>query len=99
MSRLYLLEWRRERGMTQVEVARALDTDHSTVGRWERGERQVPLKKQAALAKLFGIPVWQLQYPPGRTSLDALLEGASEEQRAAAVRLVRAMLGEDPPQK
>lgn len=42
---------RKRLGLSQSELAEALGVDYRTVGRWERGEREIPtlLAQQAAV--------------------------------------------------
>ena len=53
-----------ERGMTQVELARAADLDSNTISRIERGLKGVSTKTQIALAKSLKVEVYDLfEYP------------------------------------
>jgi transcriptional regulator with XRE-family HTH domain len=44
--------WRKERGITQVELARMLRTYQVTIARWETGARKVPFLLPLALEAL-----------------------------------------------
>ena len=48
---------RKEAGLTQVEVARALDVDQGIVSRSETGERRVDAVELGHLAKLYRKPM------------------------------------------
>lgn len=55
-----LKAWRLASGLTQCEVANALEVDQSAVSNWEKGKVR-PLKKhQVKLAKLYGCSVDEL---------------------------------------
>ncbi|MGQ9687891.1 MAG: helix-turn-helix domain-containing protein [Desulfobaccales bacterium] len=47
-----LKEWRRSRGISQLDLARLLGTYAVTVSRWETGARRVPLLLPLALEAL-----------------------------------------------
>jgi transcriptional regulator with XRE-family HTH domain len=48
-------ELRKEKGITQVELAKALGFSHSIVGFWESGERKPAFDAIIALAKFFEV--------------------------------------------
>jgi transcriptional regulator with XRE-family HTH domain len=47
-----LKEWRRKRGLTQMDLARRLGVIRLTVARWETGTRAIPSFLQLALEAL-----------------------------------------------
>lgn len=49
----------RERGMTQMELARILDVDKSAVSRWARG--RVPAERVVEIERMTGIPRSELR--------------------------------------
>ena len=51
---------RKERGMTQAELARTLGVSQQTVFAWELGDRRVSVLMLIKLAKVFEVPVEQL---------------------------------------
>ena len=51
---------RKEQGMTQAELARALGVSQQTVFAYELGDRRVSVLILAKLAKVFGVPVEEL---------------------------------------
>src|SRR5688572_17912510 len=48
---------RKEQGMTQAELARALGVSQQTVFAYELGDRRVSVLILGKLAKVFGVPV------------------------------------------
>lgn len=50
-----LLALRKRSGMSQQEVASAIDVTRQTVSNWEQGQGAPALDKAAALAKLYGV--------------------------------------------
>lgn len=55
-----LLKLRTERGLTQVEVAKAIDVRTLTYQRYEYGEREPKVSKLIALADLYHITLDEL---------------------------------------
>ena len=51
---------RKEQGMTQAELARALGVSQQTVFAYELGDRRVSVLIVAKLAKIFGVSVEEL---------------------------------------
>jgi len=51
---------RKEQGMTQAELARALGVSQQTVFAYELGDRRVSVLILAKLARIFGMPVEEL---------------------------------------
>ncbi len=56
----HISELRKEQGMTQAELARALGVSQQTVFAYELGDRRVSVLILAKLAKVFGTPVEEL---------------------------------------
>jgi len=65
-------EYRRQRGLTQAELAEVLGCSQQQVASFEKGRRKIPVSSLPALAKAFGITVDELigyrsdAKPPGR---------------------------------
>jgi transcriptional regulator with XRE-family HTH domain len=56
-------EWRRVRGMTQEELAEALNIKQNQVSRMENGTSELTMTRLRALARIFDIDVGQLLAP------------------------------------
>ena len=89
--RLYVAEWRAQRGLTQQKLADRLSTTDVTVSRWETGARQPDLNAQAAIAEALGIHPFDLFRHPDQPSADALLRDQPQEVRDTAIRLIQAI--------
>jgi len=55
-----LREARAARGLTQAQLARALDTHEKQICRWELGETQPRPRTVVAIADCLGVPVAHL---------------------------------------
>lgn len=89
--RLFLAEWRLERGLTQEQLADRLGTSHVTISRWETGKRQPNLDAQEAIAEALGIEAVDLRRHPDQPSADYLLRGQPAEIIDQAMKLIRAI--------
>ena len=52
-----LKELRLERGMGQVQLAKALDVGKSVISLWELGKCEPTLSKLDAMARFFGVSI------------------------------------------
>jgi transcriptional regulator with XRE-family HTH domain len=89
--RLFLSEWRIDKGLTQEQLAERLGSSHVTVSRWETGKRQPDLRAQEALAEALGIDAVDLRRHPDQPSADELLRGQPPEVVDQAMKLIRAI--------
>ena len=48
---------RRERGVTQIDLAKKLGVPQSTVSRYERGRLRLPSESLGKIAQMLGVPV------------------------------------------
>jgi len=48
---------RKQRGMTQLELAEKLDISRQAVSRWEQGTSEPSTENLVSISKLFGVPV------------------------------------------
>jgi hypothetical protein len=80
-------------------LAAALKIDEKSYFRLERETWRIELPELAILAKVIGIRIEQLFWPPPKpgekpvVSLDELAKEATPEKRAAIVGAVRGILG------
>lgn len=89
--RLFLAEWREQRGLSQEALASRLGTTHVTISRWETGKRRPDLNAQSALAEALDIEPVDLFRHPARPSADALLRDQPIEVQEQAIRLIQAI--------
>ncbi len=89
--RLFLAEWREDKGLTQEQLAQRLGTSHVTISRWETGKRQPDLNAQEAIAEALGIEAVDLRHHPEQPSADQLLRGQPPEVIDLIMRQIRAI--------
>lgn len=68
---MYLRAWRDFRGLTLETVGERLEVEHTTVGRWERGELPISSKWLTALSHLYDVHPRDLLGPPIEAELAA----------------------------
>lgn len=90
-KRVYLVEWRESRGLTQEQLADRLGVASMTVSRWETGRAQVTTNVLAAIAEVYGAESEDFYRHPDTPSADALLRGQSTEIRNQAISIIRAI--------
>lgn len=66
------------KGISQTELARAVNTTANTVSRWESGGIRPTLGNVAALARFFGVPASRMFPDPGMSKALASLLNAVE---------------------
>ena len=75
---------RKQRGMTQLELAEKLDISRQAVSRWEQGTSEPSTENLVSMGKLFGVPV------------DDLVNDAIQLQTGSAVLVAKAEEKETP---
>lgn len=87
---LHLEGWRKQRRLSQEQVANLLGTHKSTISRWENGERSLDLADLERLASIYGVEPVALLLAPGNLDLarwlgeaKAILEVIPEEAAKA----------------
>lgn len=93
--RAMLREWRIHQGLTLQEVGDRMGIHRSQVSNWETGFRSMPEKKLIAYCEAIGVDVARIYQMPDAQSIDALLEGATPEQKSKAYLMVKLLLGQD----
>ncbi|PLW77870.1 helix-turn-helix domain-containing protein [Cohaesibacter celericrescens] len=93
LSRWYLREWRKHRGLNQDELANAIDSTKGTISRMELGTRPYNQPFLEACAEVLNCsPADLLSGPPEENGmLDELhskLSGKSKEQLAKILNLI-----------
>lgn len=103
MRRHYLREWRKARGLTQMQLAELTGRSQSAITGYETQKKNMSMDAQADFARALNIEPYQLlrsptdqeAAPPALErgdSLDELLAGADPDTRARAERMVRLLL-------
>lgn len=87
----WLREWRIARGITQEQVAEALDTHKSVISNYERGKREPGVAVILRLASAIGVHPGDLFRAPDDVSLDALTVGLPQDARAHIAHTVAAL--------
>ena len=84
-------------GMTQEQVAEALEVGTDAVSRMERGVIELGIARLVEFAELFGCGVEELLIPASQRPIDQAiviaseLDGLSAEQREGVVAMVKQM--------
>lgn len=60
---LHIQQYRKQRRITQDELAKVLDLDQSAISRIESGDRKLTIDELAKLARFFGVGVLDLWQP------------------------------------
>jgi transcriptional regulator with XRE-family HTH domain len=92
--RLYIAEWRENRGLSQEELGARIGpggVSDVTVSRWETGKRQPDLNAQAAIAEALDIDPRDLHRHPDQPSADALLRDQPQAIKDQAIAIIRAI--------
>ena len=92
--RHYLREWRIARGLRQEDLGKAIGSAKGVISRYESGESGIPLEKMAELAEALDISLFQLFWPPGEPSADALLMDESPETKRRVIAMIKALIGD-----
>lgn len=95
--RHFIKEWRKQRGMTQQQLADLVGVVVSSISQLETGKQGYSQSMLENLAKALGCEPWDLLHVDPRkegdvTDLSQLLKGASPEQRAEAIGFVKGLL-------
>ena len=78
-----LYELRKQKGLSQEELANRLNVSRQTVSKWEVGESSPDMEKLAAISELFDI------------SLDDLVLDKAEKKEKASEQIVKSELYSD----
>ena len=62
MEQITLAELRRENNLSQKQLSEKLNVSTGTVGMWETGKRNPPLKRAILMADLFNVPVETISF-------------------------------------
>lgn len=89
--RIYLAEWRVDRGLSQQQLGDRLGVTDMTVSRWERATSLLNTNVMAAIAEALNIEPTDLYRHPDQPSADELLRDQPPEVRQQAINLIRAI--------
>lgn len=87
--RLFIAEWRQERGLSQEQLAERINSTKATISRYEKGVRRVGAEAMAALNEALQADI---RRNPATPSADELLRNASPEVREQAIRVIEALV-------
>lgn len=87
--RIFLVEWREKRGLTQKQLGERLGVADLTVSRWERSASLLNTNVMAALAEALDIEPQDLYRHPDQPSADELLRGQSDDIVNQAIAIIR----------
>lgn len=95
-SRVFLDEWIARKELSNADIARRLDVDRATVGKWRAKAQRLRLEQLRALADaldisfndLFHLPPPQ-DAPPPRPSVDAMMKDMPPDMQDAVIDLAR----------
>lgn len=59
-----LREWRRDKGLSQQEVANMIFRSPVTISKWENGETSIPTEDFIRLVDLYGVEINEALYRP-----------------------------------
>lgn len=90
----YLKEWRKHRGLTQVQLAEAMEISRSYLTMIERGDRRYDQHFLEAAAKVLECTPGDLiaRSPGAGQRIDELLASATEDDRLRIEAAIRALL-------
>lgn len=83
MSRKTLAEWRREKGLSQRQLAMATGVTRQAIGQYETGRRVPDIAKARLIAAALGVGVDDIVFPGELQATSPSSEGQpSREERA-----------------
>lgn len=87
-----LREWRRARKLTQEQIAEVLGANKSTIGKYERGERDPSISTICAIAAFMEILPGDLFRNPDEPSFDRLAASLSLDAKQRLLKPFQAMV-------
>ena len=82
---------RKEKGLSQLELAEALGVSRQAVSRWEVGASAPGMENLLALSRLYGVPLDELVGGPAREAEPEAEPNAQAAELVSARRLNRAL--------
>lgn len=90
--RLYLRENRKAKGLSAETVAGRMDMERESLLRLEREPRRCNSEKQAQYAAAIQVEPEDLWRPPGRPSLDGMVQSAPVDVQQMAFDIVQRLI-------
>lgn len=85
----FISECRKQKGLTQAQLAEALGVSDKSVSRWENGKTMPDLSIYESLCEIFGIQISELLYAQKMTDQEKTAHG---EQSACSIFKTRSQL-------
>ncbi len=89
---IQITAWFKHLKLRDAEIAAKLGVNRETVWRWRKEPWRLDPIKLQRLAAAMGKKPQELWYPPGRESIDAMLDDADEEDQKTAADIVRRLV-------
>jgi plasmid maintenance system antidote protein VapI len=94
---IYVKEWMNHLDVSDIEMARRLGINRSAVWKQYSEQKRLDTDKIARIAAALDLHPFQLNYPPGVESLDALADDVEEKRRREIVEIVKTLTGKSKP--
>lgn len=92
-AHLYIKEWMDARGLSDEKVANRVGVARETIYRWHNEQHRLNPEKIAQLADALDMEPAEFYRPPGRQSLDAMVQNVPDDVQAMAVDIVARLVG------
>lgn len=86
-------EQRENKVLSQAYVAEVIEVSQATYGRYERGERPIPIEKAQKLSEVLGISLEEIAGQAARTSASDLVSESATAAIASTIAARRKQLG------
>jgi transcriptional regulator with XRE-family HTH domain len=102
IRRIYIRDWRKHRGLTQEQLAKASGISQSNLSRLERGDQEYTQGNLEALAEVLGChPVDLIWRAPDdssspETEIQAMFRRMSAEDKRQALEIFRIIANRKP---
>lgn len=90
--RNFLAQWRKDRELTQEQLAERVGTYKGQISNWENGNRSLSFDVLSALAEALNIEPMDIFRDPKRPSADELLRDAPPAVHAQVIDLIKVLV-------